>query len=125
LLRIPNGYTNWSLASDGSKLAIFLDQHRVRFVSLATGAAHDVTVQDWPLSNGDWAANGQSVYMPSGTPKGIPVILEVDQAGKAKVVLEGSANTEFACMIQSPDGLSGLLMEFIPAENNAWMVDNF
>jgi hypothetical protein len=125
LLRIPNGYTNWSLASDGSKLAIFLDQHRVRFVSLATGAAHDVTVQDWPLSNGDWAANGQSVYMPSGTPKGIPVILEVDQAGKAKVVLEGSANTEFVCMIQSPDGLYGLLLEFIPAENNAWMVDNF
>jgi hypothetical protein len=125
LLRIPNGYPNWSLASDGSKLAIFLDQHRVRFVSLATGAAHDVTVQDWPLSNGDWAANGQSVYMPSGTPKGIPVILEVDQAGKAKVVLEGSANTGFACMIQSPDGPNGLLLEFIPAENNAWMVDNF
>jgi DNA-binding winged helix-turn-helix (wHTH) protein/Tol biopolymer transport system component len=125
LLRIPNGYTNWSLSSDGSKLAIFLDPHRIRFVTLATAAAHDVTVKDWPLSNGDWAANGHSVYMPSGTSKGIPVILEVDQAGRAKVVIEGSANIGFACMVQSPDGLNGLLLEFIPAENNAWIVDNF
>ena len=125
LLRIPNGYTNWSLSSDASKLAIFLDRHRIRFISLDTGATHDVTVQDWPLSNGDWSANSQTVLMPSSTPKRIPVILEVDQAGKAKVVVEGSANTGFACMIQSPDGVNGLLLEFIPAENNAWMIDNF
>ena len=125
LLRIPNGYTNWSLSSDGSKLAIFLDEHRIRFISLDTGVTHDVTVKDWPLFNGDWSANGQSVYMPSGTLKGIPVILEVDQAGNAKVVLRGNANANFDAMIQSPDGQYGLLLEATPAENNAWMVDNF
>jgi Tol biopolymer transport system component len=54
LLKLPhkvwsdNG--NWCLSPDGSKLAIFLDQHRIRFFSVATEAAHDVTVKDWPLA---------------------------------------------------------------------------
>ena len=87
--------------------------------------SHDVTLKDWPFSNGDWSANSQTVFMPSETPKRIPVILEVDQAGRAKVVLEGSANTQFYCLYQSPDGQYGLLLEGIPAENNAWMIDNF
>ena len=61
VVRIPNGYTNWSLSPDGSKLAIFLDKHRIRFLTLDTGIAHDVSVKDWPLSNGDWSADGKSV----------------------------------------------------------------
>jgi DNA-binding winged helix-turn-helix (wHTH) protein/Tol biopolymer transport system component len=125
VVRIPNGYTNWSISPDGSKLAIFLDQHRIRFLALDTGAASDVTVKDWPLSNGDWSADSKRVYMKSVTPDGLPVILEVDQAGNAEVVLEGSANIGFACMVQSPDGQYGLLLEAIPAENNAWLVDDF
>jgi photosystem II stability/assembly factor-like uncharacterized protein len=87
--------------------------------------AHDVTVKDWPLDNVDWSADGRSVFMPSVTPKGIQVILEVDQAGKANVVLQGSSSNDLVAMIQSPDGQYGLLMEGTPAENNAWMVDNF
>jgi hypothetical protein len=63
--------------------------------------------------------------MRSTTPDRIPVILEVDQAGKAKVVLEGSANTRFYCLYQSPDGQYGMVLEAIPAENNVWMIDNF
>ena len=93
LVRIPNGYTNWSLSPDGSKLAVFLDRHRVRFLSLDTGVAHDVSVKDWPLHDGDWSADGKSVFMPSLTPKNVPVILEVNESGKAKVVLQGNANT--------------------------------
>ena len=123
--KIPNGYTNWSISPDGSKLVVFLDQHRIRFISTETAEAHDVTVKDWILNNGDWSANNKTVFAQSFTPKGIQVILEIDQAGKAKVVLEGSANTEFYCLYQSPDGQYGLLLEQIPAENNAWMVDNF
>jgi DNA-binding winged helix-turn-helix (wHTH) protein/Tol biopolymer transport system component len=125
VVRIGNGYSNWSISPDGSKLVIFLDEHRVRFISLDTGATHDVSVTDWPVSSGDWSANSKTVFMPSRTPKGIPVILEVDQAGKARVVLERSANNEIYCLYQSPDGQYGLLVEQIPAENNAWMVDNF
>ena len=129
LLKLPhqiwslNG--NWSLSSDGSKLALFLDQHRIRFFSVTTGAAHDATVKDWPLSNGDWGANSQTVFMPSHSPGGVPVILEVDQTGKVKVVLQGKPNTDFGWMIQSPDSRHAVLGEYIPADNNAWMVNDF
>ncbi len=125
VVRVPNGYTNWSISPDGTKLAVFLDQHRIRFISTETAEARDVTVKDWDLNNGDWSADSKTIFAESFKPKGVQVILEIDQAGKAKVVLEGSANTEFYCLYQSPDGQHGLLLEAIPAENNAWMVDNF
>ena len=63
--------------------------------------------------------------MPSFTPKNVPVILEVNESGKAEVVLQGSANVWFRCMIQSPDERYGLLLEVLPGDNNAWMIDNF
>ena len=97
----------------------------IRFQSLDTGAAHDVTVKGWPLNAVDWSADSQTVFMASVTPKGIPVILEVGQTGKVRVALQGIANTRFGALIQSPDGQYGLLIESTPAENNAWMVDNF
>ena len=128
LLRLPselwihNG--NWSLSADGSKLALFLDQHRIRFFSIATGASQDVTVKDWPLRNGDWAANSQTVFMPSQSPDGNPVILEVDQAGRAKVALQGRPNVDFDFMIQSPDSRFALVGELTPS-GNAWIVNDF
>jgi len=125
IVRVPYGYTNWSISPDGSKLAVFLDQHRIRFISTETAVARDVTVKGWNLNNGDWSADSKTVFAGSSTPRGIPVMLEIDQSANAKVVLEGSANTQFWCLYQSPDGQHGLLLEQIPAENNAWMVDNF
>lgn len=125
LLTVPLLFLNWSLSSDGSKLAIFLDPHRIRFLSLATRDSHDVSVKDWTLHNGDWGANGQRVFMPSHTSTGIPVILEVDQSGKAKVVLQGRANIGFKAMIQSPDSRKALVVEEIPTDYNAWMVYDF
>jgi hypothetical protein len=86
-----NGFTNWTLSPDGTELALFLDRHRIRFLSLDTGVAHDVSVNDWPLTNGDWSADGKSVFMQSVTTKGTPVILDVNKAGKAKVAFEGDA----------------------------------
>jgi DNA-binding winged helix-turn-helix (wHTH) protein/Tol biopolymer transport system component len=125
LLTISTDLRNWVISPDGSKLAVVLDRHTIRFLSLDTGGAHDVTVKDWPLNNVDWSAGGQTVFMPSVTPKGIPVILEVDQTGKAHVALQGNANAGFGPMIQSPDGQYGLLLEVTQAENNAWLIDNF
>ena len=116
---------DWSLSPDGSLLAMFLDAHAIRFLSLKTGAAHDVLVKDWQLSNGDWSADGKSVYMPSLTPTGVPVILNVNEEGKAEVVLEGGANTDFWCLIQSPDGRHAIVQVLVPGDNNVWMVDNF
>ena len=54
LARISNVTgTNWTLSADGRKLAIFLNPHRIRFLSLDTGVAHDVSIDNWPLTNGD------------------------------------------------------------------------
>ncbi len=115
----------WSLSPDGSLLAMFHDAHAIRFLSLKTGAAHDVQVKNWQLSNGDWSADGKSVYMPSVTSTGVPVVLNVNEEGKAEVVLEGGPNTEFWCLIQSPDGRHAIVQEQVPGDNNVWMVDNF
>jgi hypothetical protein len=126
LLKLPypeNG--NWSLSPDGTKLALFLDRHRIRFFSIATGEARDVSVKDWALINGDWGANSQTVFMPSQTPDGVPVILEVDETGKAKVVLRGRPNTEFGWMIQSPDSRHAVVGEAIPTDNDAWILNDF
>jgi len=124
LLRMV-GSLSWSLSPDGSKLAITLDPHHIRFVTLDTGVARDVTVQDWALDNVDWGASGQTLFMPSFGPDGHSVILEVDQTGKAKVILAGSAHTGFGFMIQSPDLRYALVEETIPTGSNAWIVNDF
>jgi DNA-binding winged helix-turn-helix (wHTH) protein/Tol biopolymer transport system component len=123
LMRVPDA--NWSLSPDGSRLAIFRDRHRIRFISLSTGVAKDVVLMDWPLATGDWSADGQSVFMTSVTPRTTPVVLSVKEAGKTEVAFEGNANTFFFYMIQSPDGRYGILEMPTPGDNNAWMVDNF
>jgi len=109
-----------SLSPDGSLLAMFHDDHAIRFLSLNTEAPRDVLVKDWQLSTGDWSADGKSF-----TPTGVPVILNVNEEGKTEVVLEGSANTEFWCLIQSPDGRHAIVQVQVPGDNNVWMVDNF
>jgi DNA-binding winged helix-turn-helix (wHTH) protein/Tol biopolymer transport system component len=118
-------FTNWSLSRDGSKLVIFLNDHQLRFFGVNTNIIHDVTVKDWPLDNGDWSADGKSILMPSVTTAGIPVILDVDEAGKAAVILQGTPNTSFRWLVSSPDGRFGILEADVPGDNNVWMVENF
>ena len=125
LMRIPDWIGNLNLSPDGSKLAIFLGQHRIRFVALGTGAAHDVTVKDWSGIGGDWAADSKTVVTDSATADGLPVVLEVDQTGKAKVVLRGRPGDDFEFEIQSPDGRHVLVLELIPSDSNAWIVKDF
>ena len=75
--------------------------------------------------NGDWSADSKSVLMKSVAPGGTPVILSVNEAGKAEVVFQGHAGAAFEWMIQSPDGRYGILEMFTQGDNNAWMVENF
>jgi hypothetical protein len=117
--------TNWTLSPDGKVLALFIDEHRIRFLSLVTGVAHDVTIDAWPLENGDWSADGKSIFVPSLTSKATSVILDINEAGKAKVVLAGEAHTNLWFMIQSPDGRYGVLGAEVPGDNNVWMVEKF
>lgn len=84
-----------------------------------------VPSNDWLVPYGDWTADGKGLLVPSVTPTGTSVILEVNRAGKASVVLESTANIAFEYMIQSPNGHYGILGAAVPGDNNAWMVDNF
>ena len=121
------GWLNFGLSPDGSQLVVVTDDHRgrLRFLSLDTGATRDVVVKDWPVLRGaDWAADRQSVLTGSVTGRGTSVILEVDMAGNARVLLESDPQSQFLWAIPSPDGRYAALNVFT-GENNVWMVENF
>ena len=128
LLRTHDGCHNWSLSPDGRTLADFPGGHSIRFFSVRNGAARGdktIALNDWLVPYGDWSADGKGLLVPSATPAGMSVILEVNRAGKASVVLEGTATEEFEFMIPSPDGHYAMLGAAVPGDDNAWMVDNF
>lgn len=128
LMKISGGVHDWSLSPDGRTLADFRHDHSIHFFSIENGAAKEdrtVTLNEWLVDNGDWNADGSGVLIPSATAAGTPLILEVNRAGKASVVLEGAANTPFGFMLQAPNGHHGILGAIVPGDNNAWLVDNF
>jgi DNA-binding winged helix-turn-helix (wHTH) protein/Tol biopolymer transport system component len=125
ITRIQSGGYHWSLSPDGSQLAFVADPHRIRYLSPDTGAIHDVSLKDWPVFNVDWSADGARLFIRSVTPAGLPVILALNRAGKAEVVIQGQADSNFTFFIQSPDGRHGILETPNPGDNNAWMVENF
>ena len=125
ITRIPGGLSHWSLSPDGSRLALVLDPHRIRFLSLETGAAQDVGLNDRPVFNVDWSTDCARLFIRSITPAGVPIILALNGTGKAEVVIEGQVDSNFAFFIQSPDGRHGILEIPTPGDNNAWMVENF
>jgi Tol biopolymer transport system component len=128
LLRTKDGPNNWSLSPDGKTLAVFPGDHRIRMFSVENDVAREgstITLNDWWIINGDWNSDGKGILLPTATPTGTPVILEVDKAGKASVVLEGAAHTAFMWMIPSPDGRHAVLSMEVPGDNNVWMVDRF
>ena len=125
ITRISSEGSHWSLSPDGSQLALVLGLHRIRFLSPDTGAAHEVSLNDWPVSNVDWSADGARLFIRSITPAGVPVILALNEAGKAEVVMEGQVDSNFTFFIQSPDRRHGILEIPTPGDNNAWMVENF
>ena len=77
------------------------------------------------MFNVDRSADGTRLFIRSITPTGVPVILALNGAGKAEVVIEGQVDSNFAFFIQSPDGRHGILEIPTPGDNNAWMVENF
>jgi hypothetical protein len=127
-LRTHDGCHNWSLSPDGKTLAVFHNGHSIRFFSVKNGVAKEdkiITLNEWLIQYGDWTADGKGILVPSVTPAGTPVILEVNRAGQASVVLEGSASISFDYVIHAPDGRHGIVEAFVPGDNNAWMVDTF
>jgi DNA-binding winged helix-turn-helix (wHTH) protein/Tol biopolymer transport system component len=128
LTRSSGGRHNWALSPDGRTLVDYPDNHSIRFYSVKNGVAKEdktIRVNNWFFGNGDWTADGKGLLVPATSPAGTPVMLEVNRAGKASVVLEGTPGTGFEFMIQAPDGHYGILGAVVPGDDNAWMVDNF
>jgi len=125
ITRIQSGYINWGLSSDGSRLAILIGEHRIRFLAPDTGVAHDVSVNDWRLFDVDWSADNKSLFMQSRSPKGALVIVEVNEAGKVEVAIGEQPNSQLVYLIQAPDGRKAILEMTTPGDSNAWMVDDF
>ena len=125
--RTETGEVNWSLSPDGSLLAIVGYEHpdRILFLSLPSGVVREVVVNDWPqLSNVDWSADGEGLFMPSTTSDSTPVLLLVDREGKARVIWEGQKYGLLLWAIPSPDGRYVALNLYV-GETNVWMIENF
>jgi hypothetical protein len=95
---------------------------------LSNGTAREtktITVNDWKIQQGDWSADGKVLLMESYTASGRSVILQVDRAGQALVLLKGEPNVEFWWILPSPDGRYGIIEARVPGDNNAWMFERF
>ena len=128
LLKSSGTGRNWTLAPDGRTLAVFPGFHSIRFIAVENGTAREdktIALNDWLVDSGDWTADGTGILVPSATPAGTPVILEVNRTGKAAVILKGTTNTSFDYMVQAPDGRHAILGAKVPGDNNVWMIDNF
>jgi DNA-binding winged helix-turn-helix (wHTH) protein/Tol biopolymer transport system component len=124
--RLRGGGLNWSLSPDGAQLAVILrdSERRVIFMDVSDKSTHEVELNPWPLLRIDWAADGKSVFVPSRTANGVPVILGVERNGNHRVLLEGDRATQYWWVIESPDGRYAALTE-VTGANNVWMVENF
>lgn len=125
ITRIPENGDKWTLSADGSRLAIVLDNHRIRYLSTETGAAHDVTLNDWPIFNVDWSSDNRTLFIRSITPQGAPVIVAFDESGKSDLAMKGEQDTHYSFFIQSPNGRYAILEMPTSGDNNAWMVENY
>ncbi len=124
--KLKGGGLNWSLSPDGSQLALIFQgsERRVTFMAVSDKSTHEVELKQWPLRRIDWAADGKSVFVPSRTANGAPVILGVEPNGNHRVLLEGDRSTQFGSVIPSPDGRYAAL-HIVTGANNVWMVENF
>ena len=117
---------NWSLAPDGSQLAVIVlrpNQGTIQLRSTSTGKTRDLVVKGWSgLIGGDWSADGRSLFTTSHSHEGDSTLLNVTLDGRASVLLH-SRNEVFSA-IPSPDGRSLAITEDTGAKN-VWQIENF
>jgi Tol biopolymer transport system component/DNA-binding winged helix-turn-helix (wHTH) protein len=118
--------SNWSLAPDGSQLAVIVlrpNQGTIQLRSTSTGKTRDLVVRGWSgLIGGDWSADGRSLFTTSHSHEGDSTLLNVTLDGRASVLLH-SRNEVFSA-IPSPDGRSLAITEDTGAKN-VWQIENF
>ena len=118
---------DWSLAPDGSQLAIIdyrPDNGVIQLRSISTGATHNLTVKGRTgLRSVDWSADGKSLFVSSIDPAGKTALLTVTLGGSAYLLLEDDKN-QIAWAIPSPDGRFVTIDE-ASGTTNVWSLENF
>jgi Tol biopolymer transport system component/DNA-binding winged helix-turn-helix (wHTH) protein len=120
------GGLNWNLSRDGSQLALVLEPlgRTVTFMAVSDKATHEVELNQWRLTNVDWAPDSKSVLVLGRTENGSQAILGVEPNGNHRVLLEGDSATQLWWAVESPDGRY-LALNVVTGANNVWMVENF
>ena len=116
---------NWSLAPDGSQLAVIVlraNQETIQLRSTSTGKTRDLVVKGWSgLIGGDWSADGRSLLVVCRHNYGSEsTLLKVALDGNVSVLMS-SSNPRFA--IPSPDGRFLAISEEV-GTTNVWLVEN-
>ena len=63
-------------------------------MAVSDKTTHEVELNQWRLTNIDWAPDGKSVLVSSRTANGAPAILGVEPNGNHRVLLEGDSATQ-------------------------------
>jgi hypothetical protein len=125
----------WGLSPDGKYLVTSKSQNpykykepTIRIVNLAEGTERYISVPGVGLIMGmDWAADSKSVWVSAYTGRGAwgsrSAVVNVDLAGRVRVVLEG-LNLGIWFAIPSPDGHRLALLEHTQS-SNMWLLENF
>jgi serine/threonine protein kinase len=119
----------WDLSPDGSQIAMIPPDKagRIRLLSLASGATHDVTI--FGLSGFEsltWSADGKGWYAASQSGASHSLFI-IDAEGHAYSLLSNpfpSAVYRPTYAVPSPDGRHLAFVEYTSADN-VWMIENF
>ena len=118
------GY-NWDLSPDGRRLALVQrdSEGRIIILSLAGGAAQQVSVNGWrDFDNVAWAAGSKSFFV-STRVQGGSALLSVDLKGDARVLWTNTGGLG-TLPVPSPDSRHLALYGWL-VNKNMWMMENF
>jgi Tol biopolymer transport system component len=118
---------NWSLSPDGQTLALATgtrDEPEITLKSTVDGKERNLPLQSWAgISSFDWASDSQSLWVAAYTFPDTSFLLNVDQHGHARTVLEDK-EMKIGWAIPSPDGRRLALWKG-SGESNVWMIDGY
>lgn len=121
-----------SLSPDGSRFALLMRNPQegvIRFLSFRGEPQGELKLTGWSnLNSADWAPNGKSLFVSSGTPLGA-TLLRVDLQGRVQPIWQvwGSGRSWESgrtWAIPSPDGRRLALLGQT-THSNAWLLENF
>jgi len=120
----PQGRYNWSLAPDGSQIAMVeTTENKIRLIQIPTGKVRAVTVESYTgLHSPKYTPDSKSLYL-GGSKDNAVWAMRVDLEGHATPVARMPTYTT-TLAIPSPDGRH-LAFRSMNRDANVWMIENF